>query len=264
MSNKNAVANPLITQQIIPASDLKREDFFNHHERLNFFDLLSGFSGSTENTDYFLHHKGITFRDHVGRQFMTGNELLYYPELAKKLREISDYPILKRCYKVDSTIRGLEFLKYFYQYSDECLKAFQIEHEQLSNQVDTLIDLHGQKRYLPLIDRLELVKIPRYNHEDYLESQALILSEGVKWRVNEKSRNKPKNLKETEYLDLHRLFNISPEVEYLYLEDFVEGTPFIQVRLVKTWKHKGHIKWYSLDTCQSVSKAEVDRWKKPV
>lgn len=263
-THQNTVAHSLVTHQPIPPSDLKREGFFKHYQALDFHQLSRGNYHYADNTDYFMHHEGITFQDHVARQLMTGNELLYYPQLAKKLREIKDYPILKRSYAVDKTLKGLEFLKYFYLYSEEQFNNFHLELEQLSNQVHQFIEAHGQERHLPLIDSLDLVKLPGCNGKYYLESQALIVH-GVKWPVNQKPRNKPNHCeRETEYLDLHRLLNISPELEYLYLEDFVANTPFIQIRLAKTWQHKGHTKWYNLDTCQLVSKAEVDHWKKPV
>lgn len=92
MSNKNAVANPLITQQIIPASDLLPEDFSKAYKDINFYNLLRGLNRDSYNDPHhhsFVHlKKGITFRDYVGPQFMTTHEFLYYPELAKKLREI--------------------------------------------------------------------------------------------------------------------------------------------------------------------------------
>jgi len=77
----------LMTQQPIPPSNLPRESFYE-------FD-------QDGDTDRCIHRECIPFQKHVGRQLMSGNALLYYPELTKKLREIADYPILKRCYPVD-------------------------------------------------------------------------------------------------------------------------------------------------------------------
>jgi len=124
---------PLMTQQPVPVVDFGN-DLLGHHEDFDFFDFLNGFNHhDTQNTDCFIHRKGITFQEYVGRQFITGNELVYYPKLAEKLREMTDYPVLKRCYEVDQTITGLAFLKYFYDHSMEHLKNFQIELEQCSN-----------------------------------------------------------------------------------------------------------------------------------
>lgn len=262
MNNQNAVT--LVTKQPIPASDVERPDFSRNHKSLNFSELLPKFSSYLENTDYFLHREGITFRDHVGRQLMTGNELLYYPELAKKVREIADYPMLKRSHKVDKTINGLGFLRYFYQYADMQFKNFEVELEQLSKQVDELIDLYGQERYLPLINNIEFARTPKCNgsYSIAIGSQAIIIN-NVKWPVSNKKWEEPKNcLRETDYLNLHRFLNISYEIKYIYLENFIADTPFIQVRIVKTSEHKGHTAWYNLDTRQPASKAEAIDWKK--
>lgn len=65
-------------------------------------------------------------------------------------------------------------------------------------------------------------------------------------------------------INLHRFLRMDEENDRLYLEDFRKGTPFVQLRLLKTCRHKGRTQWYNLDTRQAVSKTQALRWEKPV
>ena len=72
--NHQSTITPLVTNQPIPSSDLKRDLSYCHQE-IDFFNLLSGLNPhDARNTDQFIHREGITFRDYVGCQFLTGNE----------------------------------------------------------------------------------------------------------------------------------------------------------------------------------------------
>lgn len=190
--NHQSTITPLVTNQPIPSSDLKRA-LYGCHQDINFSDLLNGLNRrDARNTDQFLHREGITFRDYVGCQFLTGNELVYYPELAKKLRAIEDYPLLKRCYQVDTRVKGLALLKCFYEAATQHLKDFQREWEHYSNQVDACIERHGHARYLPLIDHMEIDKVPYSHHEEgyWVKGQALIIH-GVQWHRQPRTGEKP-------------------------------------------------------------------------
>lgn len=77
----------------------KTELGHNHYSSLDFYNLCSGHN---QNPDYFINGEGLTFRNYVGCKYLTGNELLYYPELALEIREFKEYPTL---------IEGLVWIK---------------------------------------------------------------------------------------------------------------------------------------------------------
>lgn len=250
MNNENVVDNSLVTQQPIPLSDLLPEYFSKDYKDINFCNLLRGLNHDYYNDPHhhsFVHlKKDITFQDYVGRQFMTGNELLYYLELAKKLREIDHFPVLKSAYKADETIESLEFIDYFHHYVKACHKDFKEALDHASTQINQLIDCYGQKRFTPIL-----------NHEKYQKYQRLMIH-GVEWPV----KNSLQPLSPAQCIDPHRLFNISQKIICVYIEEVVPEMPFVAVRICKKWGDKGYVKWYSLDTGQVASKRDINRWKK--
>lgn len=255
MNNENVVTHPLVTHQPIPPSDLPREDFSRDYKKINFLMLLCGLNrdyGSGLSRHFFLNFKkGITFRDYFGRQLMTGNELLYYPELAKKVHEIDDYPVFKRSYKVDETIEGLEFFDYFNHSLKASHRDFTEALNQVSMQVNQLIDDYGQKRFTPIL-----------NNEKYKPHQPLVIH-GIEWFLKG-SFNHFKKSSPAHCIDLHRLFNIPTKIMSVCVEEVIPQTPFIAVRIRKNGGYKGYVKWYSLDTRQVIAKREINRWKKPL
>lgn len=175
--------------------------------------------------------------------------LLYYPELAKKLRNLDDYPILKRSYAVDKTIQGLAFIDYFHHHVKACHKDFKTVLHQASMRVNQLIDEHGQKRLTPIL-----------TNETYRKYQPLMIH-GIEWSV--KGPMNSMNLNFSNCINLHRLFTIPNKIICVEIEEVMTQTPFMAVRIINKWGDEGDVKWYSLDTRQRVSDSEIKRWKKP-
>jgi len=215
-----------MTQQPIPPSDLPCESFYEIDQ--------------DGDTNWCIHRECIPFQKPVGRQLMSGNALLYYPELTKKLREMADYPILKRCYPVDEKLNSFD--QYLYQHT--CHRAFKTELNQASLQVNQFIDTYGQQRVVPIL-----------NNEHYKEGPLVI--HGIEWLIQSQFRL----LNPIRCINLHQLLIVPHWVNLLSIEAIKTDTPFIAVRIRENWKHEGHVKWYSLDTRQPVSQKEILLWK---
>lgn len=225
---------------------------YHHYSSFSYDHLLSRHS---PNHDYFINGKGLTFANYVGCKYLTGNELLYYPELAQQLRNLKEYPTLTRMFEINKEIEGLAFIKYFCEYTMECYKAFEQELSQASQVVNHLIHLYGTKRYMPIVNGIVEEEINSYSKE-----KKLVIN-GVAWAIND---NSYRERRITDYIDLHSLLNISrADFRTIKLEDAFVGTPFIAVRIVKAWPNKGHVHYYNLDTLQRVWKADIVKWKKP-
>ncbi|MEM2161112.1 MAG: hypothetical protein QXN55_09185 [Candidatus Nitrosotenuis sp.] len=232
------------------AKDVYKESL--GHPNYKDIDFHSLRSSSYHTEEGFINYNGLTFNDYVGCQYLTGNELLYYPELAKKIREIKDYPILKRSYAVDCKITGKLFFEYFLRYAIDCYQLFQTDLIEASKEVNNLIHLYGEERHTPIIDAILIES----GSEGYYHRKKLLIN-GVVWELDGRS-----DLKITEYINFYSLLNIpAADVRYVQLEDAVLGTPFIAVRIRKSWKHKGHVQWYNLDTLKQVSKTDIPKWK---
>ncbi len=187
----------------------------------------------------FFDAQGVTFEDRVGDQYLTGNELLYYPELAQKLREVNAYPYLKQTYSVNEELKGPAFLAYFYHHLHEVYERFQTELTAVSTEVNQLIVRYSEQRQMPIIDHLDEETMASLIRRDQL------MINGVLWSL----KNPDKVLNVTEYIDLYQLFNFSRRlVMSIYLEDAIPGTSFIALRLCSPVNCTGRVHWFSLET----------------
>src|SRR5689334_21948627 len=97
LSNCPALINPSLIKTI-PIDAKKQYTLPENYEEMDFYDIEYGFKK-------FISSRKIHFQDYIGRLYLTGNQLLYYPRLAKKLRDLklNDYPSLERKYAVDTS-----------------------------------------------------------------------------------------------------------------------------------------------------------------
>jgi hypothetical protein len=201
----------------------------------------------------FLDRHGLTFEDYAGCMNLAGNELYRYPELARVLQELSDYPIFRRTYEINRTLNGKAFIKYFYKTYNRCYRDFKTELASTSGRINNLIHLYGEQRRKPIINDIDKKEMPQKEIIDYLTIN------GVKWFV---SFYKNPYQKQVECMDLCSLLAIEAGYCDLIVEEAIINTPFIAIRLKKDYRQKGHINWYSLDTKEKVSKAEIVKWMK--
>jgi hypothetical protein len=216
-------------------------DFTNNYQKVDLDYLNSKFRHNDE--DNFLHSKGITFREKVESLYVTGTELYCYPELAAKLREVTDYPILKRMYPLDKTLKGIAFIRNFAYRIEEAYQDFQATLSATNKQVNALFNLYGAKRYAPVITE--------HSH-DIMGPDYLTIS-GVKWQLRERNYDLYDEPMHT--IDLYRLLNVKyGELYAICFEEFKPNSSYLALRLRKTCQHKGHVVWYDLNTGAKIDK----------
>jgi len=234
-------------QQLITASEQKYISC-THYSKIDFWAL---WRGNRHDTDSTISRDGLTFMDYVGKLYLTGTDLLYYPALTQHLRTVKEYPTLTRVYPVDGKIQGMAFIEYFFDYALKSFEAFRAELREASSQVDNLIHLYGRDRQIPLIDSIEADD--RYPNKCYTK----VIINGVTWHIGDAYSS----WKITEYINLYKFFSISIDYTCVELEDALPGTPFLALRLRKTYKHKGHVIWYNLNTREPASKTDIAKAK---
>lgn len=225
---------------------------FKNYKKIDFYTICHGHGHHNSDSDSFLNRNGITFEDYVGSKYLTGNELLYYPKLSAAMREVTEYPILTRTYAVDEKISGLDFIKYFYELVKKCFDSFRAELTLASTEVDYLINKYGMKREIPIIDRIDVEQV-----NSCYQRKKLVIN-GIAWHFNQDNFQK---LKITEFLDFRSLLEIPFDAYRVSLEDAMIGTPFIALRIAKSWHHKGHVNWYDLNTLMKVSRTDAMKAK---
>jgi hypothetical protein len=242
----------MTTQQKIQGSTNFYLPSCRSHHTFDFSNLCYGKNREGNFLDY---NKGITFEDKVGDIVVTGNELLYYPALAHKMRNLNEYPTLKRTYAVDKDIQGIAFIEYFYNHVKKHFDAFQEELATASSFAHNLIDKYGARREIPIVTRIEVEPV----NNSYYQRKKLLIN-NISWHIESCPRDE---FKVTEYVDLRKLFDIPYEIQSIKLEDAILGTSLIALRLTKSpYKHKGRIYWYDLNTLKQVSTAEVKKARK--
>jgi hypothetical protein len=224
--------------------------YLNFHN-FDFYRLST--SARYNDNSSFIHRDGLLFEDYIGCMNLAGNELYCYPALANSLRQQPEYPIIKRCYPINETLKGKAFIKYFYKRFNRCYWEFKKQQAALSCQVNNLIYLYGQERQIPIITSFKEREI----HQGKL-IEGLVIN-GVDWFIATDWNEDRK--KQTECLNLRKMLAISNEY-YFTLEIALMGTPFMGIRIKRHHKQKGQIKWYCLDTLQTLTKNDIATWQK--
>jgi hypothetical protein len=204
--------------------------------------------------DYRAWHYNATIK-----QNFSAEELIYYPELAQELRALPEYPEIIRDYTIDpeGLGEGIGLLRQLAALASNKEALFDADYDALENKVTELVSQYGQLRYLPLIDEILSKEIDyRFDNSTKTIITDLVIS-GVTWGFQ--SAKEDCSVKKFCW---SKLFNLPDEISAITLEEATIGTPFVGLRLRANWRAKGHIKWYSLDTRQAVTKADRLAWQK--
>ena len=233
------------SQEILITSAVKPL-FYKNFNEIDF----SGLKNNHYYDRHFISSEGIQFEDHIDNHYYTAAQLVFYPELALKLRELKDddYPTLKRTYKIDENLKGMEFIEHFYETTKKSYAIFLKVYEEACTEMNALLKKYGRKRQTPIITAFEK------NAEGHCSSRSCsVFINDVRWEMGDS----PAGTKITEYLNMRYFLNVSHEYEMLKIADVKIGSPFLALRLGKTWRHKGHVQWFDLDTGQPVSKSKL-------
>jgi len=235
------------------------EQKVNYH--LNSYNTLDGldyrtFRRAYSNSDSFAAHDQLNFKSNIGCAYLTGNELLQYPELAKVLRGIEEYPTYKKSYPVSEELKelkGLNFLIAFTAYVKDCQADFKEEISKINTKINNLIYLHGAEKTTPAI-----TGVLKHEHNNYIHS--LIIS-GITFKLIDRHTSDTQSL-----LTGIRLSNLidcaAYDAEYANIDGALLNTPYIALRVKKSWKHTGRVIWYNLDKMEVVTTAEINAIKK--
>lgn len=218
------------------------------YKTLDFSSLRYGFN----NSECLINYDGFMLKDYVGIETYTGNELLYYPELAKAMRKsVKEYPTMARKYDVNKEIKGLEFVNYLAQRLNEVAKLFENERNKANETIENLVNHFGQNRVTPIIDKIIEAD------SNWKEWKTGLIINGVTWLF----KNESKSEELLTVVNMREFLNLSySEFEKVELEDAIIGTPFVAFRIGKAWRNTGSLHWYNLDTMQEVKKAEMNKW----
>jgi len=205
------------------------------------------------NTEHFLGNNHLNFTSSIGCLRLTGNELLHYPALAKALHAIPEYPDYNKIYPVTHTLQaltGLEFFIAFAEYAKVCNADFMQEIATINAKVNNLIYLHGTEKTKPLIT--EILRRDPPNSTAY----GLAIN-GVDYEFANHRNTNPSKV-----IDLNRLIDRrAHNAEYLGFDAVLLNSPYLALRVAKTWKHAGRVIWYDLDKMAVMSTIEINAIK---
>lgn len=225
----------------------------------NNYSTLQGFgywdlSRPYYNTDHFLGNDHLNFTSATGYLCFTGNELLQYPTLAKALRAIPEYPQYNKSYPVTDELHkltGLSFFIAFAEYVKTCDADFAQDVAAINAKVNNLIYLHGVEKTKPIITKILRREPPH-------EAAYGLMINGIDYQFAD-YRNK--NL--LNVIDLQRLIDRRAyNADYVGFHAVLLGSPYLALRVAKTWKHAGRVVWYDLDKMAVISTAEINAIKK--
>jgi hypothetical protein len=248
----NKTMKKLIEKQFIQG-DVISDRYHTTLDSINYSAIHWGFRNNQLSCDCFKDDE-IYLTEYITDHLYKGNQLLYYPELAKQIRKLNVYPCLIKQYPIDKEKKGIEFLKYLAEYANECLQAFKAERLEKYKNFNNIIQLYGYDRCLPLLQKFEEEK----EEMRYFFDQTLTIN-GLKWKVE----NRVRNSSFTESINLRGLFHISNNYQFVIVDQIMEGTPFLALKCCTHEYNKGHVFWYDLSTQEKTTKAEALAWKKP-
>ena len=219
----------------------------NHYRKFNLYHI----GNASKNTGDFIGRGGVmTLKDPAGDHY-TGNELIYYPALTKKLRELKHYPVLSHTFKVDTKIEGVEALDYLYRRLKYKITRFEKSVALSSNKVNQFVKQFGRLR--------QPVVIHSYSPPD--RAKAYLIINGVEWQVTGIYYNEDTKGAHYNFNLRHFLGEYANESEWVSIVEIIPNTPYLAVKLRKTYGHKGKIKWFDLNTGHEVSSKIIKKIK---
>ncbi len=241
----------LIEKQLIKGETIG-DLYFLSLENIDYHAVHYGFRNDRHSCECF-NSEGIFLTEHITEKLYSGEELLYYPFLAKEIRKLDTYPYLKKQYAINKDKKGIEFLNFLAQYTNECLQAFKAERLERYKNFNHLIHLHGYDRYLPLIENIE-----EKNDEQALYPAQILTINGLKWHVGDYRKSAL-----TESINMRKLLKVSSNYRYVTVNQILKGTPFLALKCCMHEYNKGRVFWYDLSTGNKTTQAEALAWEKP-
>ncbi|NNM43747.1 MAG: hypothetical protein HKM07_05340 [Chlamydiae bacterium] len=193
-------------QMIQPKKE--KTTLYYHYEDFNYSDLFYPHSDNTG----FIRNNALHLEDYAG-DYYTGNELMFYPTLAQKIRALKHYPLLTCDFKIDKGLKGKAFIIYFHHRTITKIRRFKKWVESSRNHINTLVEQFGGLKQAPIIES--------YRQGDGYD----------------------------EYINLkHLLQQYAQEARYLSIDEIIPKTPYLAVRFKNEHKHVGKVKWFDLNT----------------
>ena len=228
--------------------------YSSNYRRIDFSTLYHAYNSS----DAFIGYDQLNFDAQIGYQNLTGNELIYYPQLAKALRNVPEYPILKKSYKASKDLTkktGMEFLIAFTEFAKQCHQEFEQERALLSSRVNNYIQMFGMEKAPVMINGLVRT-----------ENGTLIGIEinGIKFELAGRYHYSHKEKKAAECINIDYLVYDEKDQDsqrYRIIEDYIPESPYLAIRY-KKYRQTGHLVWYNLDTLQRVNLKDIKAIKR--
>ena len=117
--------------------------YLTNYQKIDLWRLSDAYNN---NSDGFIQTDCLNFEAQTGYLNLAGTELLYYPELAKHLLKIKDYPSIQRKFMAPAELRkktGIDFLLAFTEFAKQCHESFETERALIATEVNNLIQLYG-------------------------------------------------------------------------------------------------------------------------
>lgn len=191
----------------------------------------------------FLDDGKITFQAWLEVPHFEASELMYYPELAERLRAVPGYPTFERSYPLAcKDMTGVALLQAFAQEFAQAVDRFHVEHKAENERLRGLID-----RY---IARREPVRVDRVG------SKYLVIN-GITYQYQRGCYDGlPGGV--LHGISFHRILDLkSEDAQLVDVAGYIPGSPFIDLRIRKTYSHSGKPNWLNLETWESVSLSEA-------
>lgn len=243
----------LIEKQFIQGNAVDKSSHYTTLETVNYEAINWGFKNWVYSNDCF-KEKEIFLKQTITDHVYKGNQLFYYPDLAKQIRKLEAYPYLIKEYPINREKKGIDFLLYLAHYANECLQAFKNEQLEKYKNINNLIQIYGHDRYLPIIQEFKEQK-----EEGRYYPDQIITINGVKWYIDDRGSRSS----HTGSINPRELFNISLKFRHVMIEQVLLGTPFVALKCCTHEYNKGHVFWYDLSTLEKTTKAQALLWRKP-
>ena len=102
----------LIEKQLIQGNAVGKS-YHTSLENIDYRAIHCGFRNDQYSSDCFKEEE-IFLTENITDHLYKGNQLFYYPFLAKQMRKLEAYPCLNKKYPIDKEKKGIEFLNYLF------------------------------------------------------------------------------------------------------------------------------------------------------
>ena len=205
------------------------------------------------------YHNTLKLKEKIGNHSYCAENLIYYPELAKSIRNLkkASYKAIIKMDTVTATKhQGIESLIASLTALKQKIDVFRTEKAYLDSQFNNLVMLYGQKKEIPIYNGAKPY-ICKHNISNYRCHQIFrVKLSGVNYYINfrrKKFGDKShlyelnENMLFREYFDKATKANLPFErnVTINFLGGIV-NTPILIFRVIKKWGQKGKVYYFDL------------------